>query len=171
MPWATLRLPQTDAWGNRYVYSVESNWAEIDTECDPKLRRDEPAPGTCPRPPLPQVIVAQSRLSPGGAPSPAADDLVAIVISNGSNRAGGFDANGQQRALPPNSTDERQNALSLGGGLVNPWWDFRFRSPTPASTPCDDTVAGSGWCEFDDQMIFVPRVLAVGKLLEASRLR
>jgi len=165
LPWRTLGLPETDAWGRRVGYAVTSIFA------------DE---GGCPST-NPQVasfcadargvIDIVTRSEAGGPLAATASDLAAVVISYGRN---GFNA-----VMPDGSTrmgaagsDENRNRLSS------------TRSPAPEGGPslrlvsrpvvrttdaCSDEEPGQ-MCEFDDLVVgigvprLVERMVAVGRL-------
>ncbi len=89
LPWLTLGLAETDAWGNRLGYAVAAEWAAA-TRPPPAGRHEGPT--ICPD-------TACAR------PMPAA----AVILSHGRNGLGATNAAGGVNA-PPISDDERRNA-------------------------------------------------------------
>lgn len=86
LPWATLGLPETDAWGNRYTYRVSSLFSRVAT--------GQTSFGTGCSPPMPYPSNAAFALcSPGNinvkssaaGTSTIATNVPAIVISYGEN--------------------------------------------------------------------------------------
>ena len=172
VPWATLRVAQTDPWGQRYVYTVDSSWAEIDDRCDPIGLPRLPA---CARPFPPVAATAlqvQTRRDPGTPSQAIALDLAAVVVSHGSNGLGGYREDATRRPFAPGA-DEIANHLPMGTGAGTsfaPVFDYRLRTRTPASAICND-AAGPGFCEFDDQAVYIPRHILIARLVEAGRVR
>lgn len=165
LPWRTLGLPETDAWGRRFGYAVTSVFA------------DE---GGC-RSANPQVasfcadtkgaIDIVTRSEAGGPLAATASGLAAVVISHGRNGFNGVMPDGSTRTNAVGG-DENRNRLSS------------FRSPVPEAGPtlrvvsrpvvrvdseCSDEGPGS-LCEFDDLVVgigvprLVERMVAVGRL-------
>ena len=84
LPWRTLGLAETDAWGNRLGYAVAPRWAGTTTDAQ-----------------LLQVC-EESRCEPAMA-------AAAILISHGRNGHGAINS-GNVANLPPTSAEERENA-------------------------------------------------------------
>lgn len=111
LPWATLGVNETDAWGHRYTYRVKQEFAL------------PVAPGTanpCPNPPQPQYAVfglcsvGNINILPYVGGSQIADTIPAVVISHGKNGNGAYTPDGTQ--LPAGSdADEQDNQLTAGG--------------------------------------------------------
>lgn len=91
LPFATLGLPATDAWGNRFHYHVEKKYA------------DNPPPSTPSSTPI--VIQNAARVT-------IANNLAAIVLSYGPNGLGAHSASGTTNPLPPAGSLEAQNTDS-----------------------------------------------------------
>lgn len=95
VPWATLGVQETDAWGQRYTYRVTPAFA------------DDPTGG----------LQASFQLtdnggitvtSGGGAPITIAANVAAVVVSHGKNGLGGYKSDGTQVAGA--AGDELENA-------------------------------------------------------------
>jgi prepilin-type N-terminal cleavage/methylation domain-containing protein len=117
VPWATLGLPETDAWGRRFTYRVTGALA------------DDPTGGL-------QASFALTDTgnititSGGAAPVNVANNVAAVVVSHGKNGLGAYQQNGAQIAGA--AGDELKNADADPGGI------FVSKLPDPAF---DDLVA------------------------------
>ena len=126
LPWATLGLPETDAWGNRYTYRVTTMYARgVDPaqtvfggSCalNPSDHSSyNPALADGPRQSAfaictPGDIVVQTTCT-GCTPAPAtlAVNIPAIVISHGRNGFGAYTPQGTRISLPTDA-NENENA-------------------------------------------------------------
>ena len=106
LPWATLALPETDAWGHRYTYRINTKFGR-----DP----GQTAFGcTVTAPPLlagfalctPATLTVNAA---AGGPKAVSNGVPAIVVSHGKNGFGAFTPQGRQLA-PAASADEAENA-------------------------------------------------------------
>lgn len=92
VPWTTLGINETDAWGRRFTYRVTSTWA------------DDAAAGA-----LSSFALTDDgtiTVTNGGAS--IATNVVAVVVSHGKNGAGAYQADGSRLAL--GIGDELENA-------------------------------------------------------------
>jgi len=114
LPWATLGLPETDPWGNRFTYYASSAFtATVPTGALASFTLD---------------TLGNASVKDNGASSAnIASDLPAVVVSHGSRSAGAWKPDGTQIAGA--SGDEAENADA----------DLTFISRTPGST-FDDLV-------------------------------
>ena len=103
LPWATLGLPETDSWGNRYTYRVTTLFAQAASgQTTATLGCSQAAPNPNPNPPTPPTNVAFALCSPGNitildaAPIDVppgviiANNIPAIVLSHGKNVVGAY---------------------------------------------------------------------------------
>lgn len=194
LPWVTLGLPETDAWGRRFTYIVEATFADGDprypTEPNPPGTLAScsaiPAPAALPPPvtyiPPPSFCASaaqpkaqlkiQTRSQSGTPAADQAVEVVAYVISHGKNGYYGWRPNGTVDAPPNAGRDEGlRNAVFTGGAGFQAGLPFPMdRSTAPGVATCDDTTGGSALCEFDDQVIGISRSLLIGRMAAAGRL-
>jgi len=107
LPWATLGLPETDAWGRRYTYRVTRVFADqiaagtLGTGCTVAVPTASSfalcSPGT------PDVLVAS------GSSNNVATDVPAIYLSHGKNGNGAYLSDGTQLTVGSNA-DEMENS-------------------------------------------------------------
>lgn len=146
LPWATLGVNETDAWGNRLTYRVSSDFADdiVTTTyggCAPATSPTQATFALCSNGNL-DILSASS-----GGTSVAAN-VPAVVISHGKNSAGAYTQQGTQ--LPVGSdADEQEN--SDGGA------DNNYVSHTPAPT-------------FDDMVIWVSPNILLNRMVTAAKL-
>jgi type II secretory pathway pseudopilin PulG len=164
LPWATLQLAEADAWGSRYTYSVQSEWADgvLDAGCSPRDRFTSFCTSSL------ASLAVQTRPAPGVGTQSTGLQLVAVVLSPGPNARGGYAAGGIPQALPAGA-DELQNRLAfIGAGQVQQITTFISRDSTPVTAPCDDAV-GPAFCEYDDRMVFVSKAQLLARLAADGR--
>lgn len=141
LPWATLGVNETDAWGNRYTYRVTASYAD----------KTDGATGSC-------AITAGISfqlcstanldiLSASGGNTIAAS-VPALIISHGKNGAGAYTPRGIQMAISSDA-DEQENS---DGSTDN---NYVSKTPTPGY---DDIVI---WISPN---ILLNRMVAAGKL-------
>lgn len=150
LPWATLGVPETDAWGDRYAYDVylpyanagpgygfSTSWPpDPNNPLDGQLYVCNTAGCTLPPPAVPPT------------PSPyVAVQVPAVVFSYGPDGEGGYSANNNQWAVPPSASepDELQNA-TYGNSLGNR--AYVSHPPTADGSPkgqFDDLVTWLSW--------------------------
>lgn len=116
LPWATLGLPELDAWGRRFTYRVTANFA-----------RQITPPATA------AFALAENgdiTVRPAAAPAtPLAAQIPAVLISHGPNGLGAYPPSGTPQMPASTDNDEIENYD------VNP----EFISKTPTTT-YDDLV-------------------------------
>jgi prepilin-type N-terminal cleavage/methylation domain-containing protein len=105
LPWATIGLPESDAWGNRYTYRVTLNFArgipQSTFGCTPASDPANAAFALC----TPGDITVLTAAS-GGAT--IASNIPAAVVSHGRIAAGAYTSSGSQIAGA--AGDELENA-------------------------------------------------------------
>ena len=94
VPWTTLGINETDAWGRRFTYRVSSTWA------------DDPTGGALSS----FTLTDNGTITVTNGAANIATNVVAIVVSHGKNGAGAYQTDGTRLAL--GSGDELENADS-----------------------------------------------------------
>jgi len=172
LPWQTLGVGAIDPWGRVYLYRMSSEFGFT-------VQTGQPAGGVDER--LDLLDVGTIRINTRGD-NPAAGsggeskedivltaDAAAAVTSLGSNGMGGVWPNGDLLAPAPAGTDERIN--SDGGNPGAPSPHFYSRQITlPGNSGCSDTTENVEFCDFDDLVTWIPRVVLINRLVEAGRL-
>lgn len=153
VPWATLGVPETDAWGRRYTYRVTRAFTKTVptadfTECFPP-------------PPSPPLSAAFALCSPGdltvfanvAAGARIATDVPAVIVSHGKNGNGAYTVLGTQMAAGADA-DEVDNQLT-GGGINTANRDFVYKTATDA---------------FDDEVAWIPTGVLFSRMIRAGKL-
>lgn len=147
LPWATLGVGETDAWGNRYTYRVTDYFADsiasatFGSGCTPSPTPTQASFALCSSGNL------DVRSAASGGTS-IAIDAPAVIISHGKNGAGAYTRQGTQ--LPAGSNaDEQENS---DGTADN---NYASHTPTPGF---DDEVV---WLSVN---ILLNRMVTTGKL-------
>ncbi|EXI65228.1 MAG: type II secretion system protein G [Candidatus Accumulibacter adjunctus] len=142
VPWVTLGVRETDAWGQRYSYRVTPAFAQ---RVSPPRNAafDLSTPGT--------LDVRSAAV--GG--TMVAGGLPVVFVSHGGNGRGGYNREGAQ--LPIGEVpDEIDNQLTNAGtAMANTIFVSQARNP------------GSG---FDDEVAWVPRAILVSRMIGVGKL-
>jgi prepilin-type N-terminal cleavage/methylation domain-containing protein len=146
VPWATLGVNETDAWGDRYTYRVTSDFTDAISNstyggCTPSPIPTQASFGLCSVGNLNVLSAASGGVTISGS-------VPAVVISHGKNRAGAYTPQGTQVAVGSNA-DEQENSDGTA--------DNNYVSHTLTST-FDDLVV---WISLN---ILDNRMVAAGKL-------
>lgn len=140
LPWATLGLANSDAWGNRFRYAVREEYS----------RRP---PGSTAF----SLLTATANLrvcSTASSCSPSlTSSAVAVVLSHGRNGYGATNGTTGSSNPDPASNDEKEN-----------WDNDRDFVSRIATTP--DTSAG----EFDDIVTWLPLYVLFNRMVMAGKL-
>jgi type II secretory pathway pseudopilin PulG len=104
LPWATLGVSETDAWGNRYTYRVTAVFADPATFFTLSSTGDSTV-----------------RVTSGG--TTVASTIPAVIVSHGKNGFGAYNTAGTQVAVSADA-DEAENSNN----------DTNFVSKTPTAT-------------------------------------
>lgn len=94
VPWATLGVPETDAWGHRFTYRVTREFA------------NDPTGGM--QSTFALTDIGNIDVLAAGGAVVVADDMAAAIVSHGRNGAGAFRTDGNQ--VLPVTGDEAENA-------------------------------------------------------------
>ena len=194
VPWSTLGVPETDAWGRRFTYRV----AAVFSDAVSPNTFDTNTGTTVPTPPgsqSPSCTVASALIQSSFAlcslgeiavlnrttdaayskPTPGVlgSGLAAVFVSHGRNGYGGYQTTGVQISGVTANTDEAYNvAGGLSSAVTGSHNSYAFFSRTPAAytAGCSDTVAGSPLCEFDDIVYMISAPTLVSRMVSAGRL-
>ncbi|MEO8600438.1 MAG: prepilin-type N-terminal cleavage/methylation domain-containing protein, partial [bacterium] len=144
LPWATLGVNETDAWGNRFTYRVTSDFADAIGNstyggCTPSPIPTQASFGLCSTGNL-NVLSAAS----GG--TNIASNVPAVIISHGKNAAGAYTPQGTQIAVGSNA-DELENS---NGNTT-----FISHSPSPT---------------FDDLVVWISPNILFNRMVSAGKL-
>jgi len=147
LPWATLGLPELDAWGRRFTYRVSALHART-------VMVRLPTMFGCATPPLvPPTQAAFALCSPGdnqvrvaAAGAALVADAPAVIVSHGANGLGAFLPSGA--ALPASADADEQENRDGDNVAVQ-------RTPTAS---------------FDDLVVWLPSSLLAQAMLQAGRL-
>lgn len=146
LPWVTLGVSETDAWGNRYTYRVTDYFADD---------IGNPTYGGVCSPSSPPSLASFALCSPGNlkilsAPSVTlADKVPAVIISHGKNTAGAWTTQGAQILPVSSDLDERENS---DGALNN-----NYTSHTPTQT-------------YDDLVVWISTNILLNRMVTAGKL-
>ncbi|MCM8625862.1 prepilin-type N-terminal cleavage/methylation domain-containing protein [Accumulibacter sp.] len=140
LPWATLGVAETDAWGHRYTYRVSAAFAQA-LPSGSKAAFQLSTQGTL------DVYSAAT----GGAV--VATGVPAVVVSHGANGFGAFTSDGVQLWVG-DSNDEAENQLTGGGSaMANTTFVSRTRTP-----------------RFDDEVAWISPGVLFNRMITAGKL-
>jgi type II secretory pathway pseudopilin PulG len=145
LPWATLGLPETDPWGQRFTYRVHPGFADA---ISPSTAPPSCNPASATPPPPVQAsfaLCSQGNINVTDGAVNIATNLPAIVVSHGRNGRSGYRSDGAQ--IPGAAADEAEN------GDNNHAFVSRTHSP-----------------DFDDELIWVPIPILMSRMIAAGRL-
>lgn len=145
LPWATLGLDETDAWGNRYTYRVSSDFADAVGSatygCTPS-----------PAPTLATFAICSSGTldvqSAASGGTSIAINTPAVIISHGKNAAGAYTPQGMQLSASGGG-DEQENS---DGSADN---NYVSHTPTP---------------NFDDLVVWLSNNILLNRMVTAGKL-
>jgi len=143
LPWATLGVNETDAWGNRYTYRVDTNFSDSNSN---------PTYGSgCPTPTNASFTLCSSGtlnvLSAASGGVTIAGNVPVVIVSHGKNAAGAWTPQGTQ-ILPVSSyPDEQDNSNG----------NTTFVSHTPTPT-------------FDDLVVWISPNILFNRMVAAGKL-
>jgi prepilin-type N-terminal cleavage/methylation domain-containing protein len=164
IPWVTLGVPETDAWGGRFTYRVTSAFADTFANttwgCTPAVTPSSPTSfGLC----ASGDMKVQSRTTAKTAYDATNASLPAVFVSHGKNGYGAYGSQGTLlSAVPAANVDENANAT--------PSTIFYSREMTEASSTCSDSTGATPMCEFDDVVAFVPLTTLMNRMVVSGKL-
>jgi prepilin-type N-terminal cleavage/methylation domain-containing protein len=146
LPWATLGISETDAWGRRYTYRVTSDFADAIASA---------TYGGCTPSPIPTLasfglcsVGNINVLSAASGGVTIAGSVPAVIISHGKNAAGAYTPQGTQIAVGSNA-DEQENSDGSA--------DLTYVSHTPSPT-------------FDDLVVWISPSILLNRMVAAGKL-
>lgn len=144
LPWATLGLPETDAWGRRFTYYVSAIYADSiasNTVTPPVGCADTPAQSS-----YALCSNGSATIQATGTGVSIATEVPAVVVSHGKNGGGAYSPAG---VIPVAATgaDEQENADG----------DATFRTGPYADT-------------FDDLVVWIANSILKSRTVAAGRL-
>ena len=149
VPWVTLGLGRGDPWGNHYRYAVLNEYANLDILFSLNTAVAVVDVFSIKEP----DYVADAT---GAAWHSLADNVVATILSHGSNGYGAINVeNITNPAIPAANLDELENTDNDA--------DYYMRPETSAET----TIVGK---EFDDLVIWISEYELKAKMVEAGKL-
>lgn len=150
LPWATLGVGASDAWGNRFSYQVTPEFA------DPATRFSLTTMGT--------LKICTTNTCP--STSTLANKVPAVIVSHGKNGLGAINANiigPTASTTTPIGLDEQKNIHFTTAGN-----DFVSRIHTSSRPSCTDGTATP--CEFDDLVTWLSPNILFNRMVAAGRL-
>ncbi len=173
LPWKTLGVTETDAWGRRFTYRVMADFADTNATTPTPIATCTPGSSTSSF-----NLCAQGNLSVRTSLSNGAENCTsgtanancypALVLSHGRNGIGAFGTNGQQMgALTDAGDNEKINILGNNDGnsatKASTSDSYAFVNATP--TQAEDPAA-----RFDDLLIWVPPTILFNRMVSAGKL-
>lgn len=149
VPWATLALPETDAWGRRFTYRVRQDWAD-------RVNPAAPATADCTEVATNASFALCSEgnitVKDGSGPSGknVATNVPALIVSHGKNGYGAYLPTGERLPISADS-DEQENTDN----------NATFVSRPPGKYPDDP---------YDDQVVWVSPAIIKNRMVQAGRL-
>lgn len=167
LPWATLGISETDAWGHRFTYQVSSIYADaigsntLGADNNPSLSPQCGSANLCTPPGNPQFSSfalcscgGLNILSAATGGTNIATFVPAAIVSHGANGLGAYLPSGQRiLPVPVATTNEGDNADN----------DSNFVSHSLA------TAAETGGY-FDDQVIWLSQYTLFNRMVQAGKL-
>lgn len=151
LPWATLGIPETDAWGRRFTYAVTESFVDDLTPVTvgpPPPSPPAPLNDACADVPTQSSFALCSRgvidvKDESG--NSIATDVPAVVVSHGKNGVGAYTSAGTQLAGATGDEQENSDADK----------NFVSHTPTPA---------------FDDQAAWISTNILMNRMVAAQKL-
>lgn len=146
LPWATLGVYETDAWGNRYTYRVSSDFSDAVGSAT----YGGCTPSTVPT--LSTFALCSSGnlnvLSAAPAGASVATNVPAVIISHGKDGAGAYTQLGTQLSAGSDADEQENSDGSTDNNYIN-------HTPTPT---------------FDDQVVWLSNNILLNRMVAAGKL-
>jgi prepilin-type N-terminal cleavage/methylation domain-containing protein len=194
VPWTTLGVAETDAWGRRLTYRVSpvfadgfaaSTWSTVIGTSPVSAGNQSPVCAPTPTPASPTTfalctlgdIAVWTRGAATTTAVPLGTALPAVIISHGKNGFGAWQTTGIRLSPVPAGNDEAANVnanttATPSGGYSS--WAFYSRTRAPAAAGCFDPVFpatnAAPACEFDDIVLMISSSTLIARMVAAGRL-
>lgn len=166
VPWATLGVSETDAWGRRFSYKVSSAFsdsiAQTTTTWGCGATIPIPTPTQSSFAMCAQGTLAVTTRTAANKTGTSVTSVPVVIISYGKNGYGAYTSGGTQYAASTVGVDEPANANAAAT-------IFYSREQSPQTSTCSDTAAGN-FCEFDDLVAYIPVNLLITRMVSAGKL-
>lgn len=145
LPWATLGVSETDAWGRRFTYHVTTDFADaiskntFTTGCTPTVTPTQSSFALCSTGSLNVLTAASSGTN-------LASNIPAVIVSHGKNGYGAYTQTGT--ALSASTDLDEGDNYDLDVHFVS-------KSPTPT---------------FDDQVVWISPTILFNRMVTAGKL-
>jgi prepilin-type N-terminal cleavage/methylation domain-containing protein len=197
VPWTTLGVAETDAWGRRFTYrvspafadgfaAVPATWSTIIGTSPASAGNQNPPCAPTPTPTSPTTfalctlgdIAVWTRGAATTTAAPLGTALPAVIISHGKNGFGAWQTNGIRISPIPAGNDEAANVNGGAPSAIPPGsytsWAFYNRTRAPAAAGCVDPIPGATNaappCEFDDIVLMISSNALIARMVAAGRL-
>ena len=191
LPWATLGVPETDAWGRRFSYRASQVFADsFAASTWTTINPGAQSPACNPNPALTSPtsfalctlgdIAVWTRGGTTTTATPLGTALAAVIISHGKNGFGAWQTNGTRLNPIPTGNDEAANANGNTQATPQPSppgyasWAYYSRTRTPAAVGCVDPAPGftnaAPVCEFDDIVLMISSNTLIARMVAAGKL-
>ena len=194
LPWVTLGVPQTDAWGIRFRYRIKDEFARASAANSPAVGGTTPiaactvtAGTTDPNPTTDpnnctfdiqdsgdiQIntragAAGKTLTTLAGGTRTSGIGIPVVIMSFGKNSYGGVDSFGNQRPLPPAANVDENTNYDTAKSATTP--AFVSRISKDVDTTCSDTAGTTSLCEFDDIVTWISTPVLISKLIQANKL-
>jgi len=163
LPWQDLATPATDAWDHIYRYAVTREFTEF------AIPGAQPADNQLDLTDISYANIAVNTRDDAKSPLALAVNVPAIVMSVGSNGAGGS-LIGTVDVPFSTGADELANVFA-----ITSTWTFApptFRSfmqrlHTPTAVGCNDAPGAQPYCEYDDIIIWISGPVIMNRMVQA----
>lgn len=194
LPWVTLGVQQTDAWGIRFRYRIKDEFARASAANSPAVGgltpiaacavtagTTDPSPTSDPNNCTFDIqdsgeiqintragATGKSLTTLAGGIRTSGIGIPVVIMSFGKNSYGGVDASGNQRPLPPAANVDETTNYDLAKPATTP--AFVSRISKDVDSPCSDTAGTTPLCEFDDIVVWISAPVLISKMIQANRL-
>ncbi len=165
VPWATLGLRETDAWGRRFTYRVSAAFAVSTPPNYGCSAAPNPAPtmssfALCAQ----GDMTVNTKNASDKTANAIANNVVAVIISHGRNGYGASQPTAVYVTDPPATNVDEMTNKTVGTTA------FVSRDRASDTNGCSDVAAGAPFCEFDDIVAWIPPTTLIARMAGAGKL-